>query len=65
MANRRYGHACAELDGVVYVLGGRSQTDAWLNMIETFDLRAGRWSVATGIPMPCGRVFHSAVMMRE
>ena len=49
----RVGAAAAAIDGLLYVVGGRSPSGAVLNTVESYDPKRNSWSTAN--PMPVAR----------
>jgi N-acetylneuraminic acid mutarotase len=44
--------ATAEVGGLVYAIGGLSQAEVTLDVVETFNPRSGRWTTSLPLPQP-------------
>jgi N-acetylneuraminic acid mutarotase len=52
MPTARANPAAAELDGMVYVVGGARIDGTFLDAVERFDPRTGMWAAAPRLPVP-------------
>jgi Kelch motif protein len=50
----RHHHGVAELDGRVWAVGGRGDTDVSLDTVEVFDPSSGRWTEGPRLPFGAG-----------
>jgi N-acetylneuraminic acid mutarotase len=52
MPTARGNLATAEVDGLVYAIGGLGEGDNTLDVVEKFDPRSGRWTTSRPLPQP-------------
>ena len=60
MPTPRHHAGAVAVDGKLYVLGGRSERDYSLDVVERFDPRANRWEPAPSLPLGVGALARCA-----
>lgn len=48
----RYGFACAEVNGLVYAVGGHGERDENLSSVEVFDPKTNEWTMVESLRRP-------------
>jgi hypothetical protein len=63
MNQKRCLHSVSSVDDLIFVFGGISGIDNFLNSCESFDIRSNKWKSISSMPLK--RYSHSSIVIRD